>query len=103
MKIFTIIDYALKTKQGYEAPDELMGETSFAFIEGFFILSFVILGILSLSLLFIAFFYNSYLALFFGFLFIMVLSVDIWIFKKVKKFVMSTSKKVVDEIKKMAK
>ena len=36
--IFKYIGYAFKAKQGINAPDELLADTSFGLVEGFFIL-----------------------------------------------------------------
>ena len=94
--IIKYIDFAFKAKQGYSAPDELLSETSFSFIESFFISSFIILGIIAGGLGILAFSQGSNFALFFAILFLLVLVFDVWVFIKIKKIFKKLSKKVVD-------
>ena len=96
LNIFKIIGYAFKAKQGADNPSELVSETSFAFIEGFFIISFIILGISTAGLGFLAFYYGSNIILIFSLLFLLALSFDIWVFIKIKKIFNKISKKVVN-------
>jgi uncharacterized protein YacL len=69
---------------------------SFGPIEAVFIISFVILGLITLGLGFLAFYYVSNIAFIFFMLFLLVLSVDIFIFIKVRNFFKKISKKAVD-------
>ena len=94
--IFTIIDYSLKAKQGYQEPEELISETSFGLIESFFIISFIILGLITGGLGFLVFYYGSIIVFILALLFGITLSFDIWIYIKVKSFFKKMSKKVVD-------
>lgn len=95
MNIFKIIDLSLKAKQGIEHPDELLAESSFAFIETIFIVAALVLAVLTLGLGFAAFYYSSYILLFFSILFLFSLSFDIWLYLVVKRFIEKISKKIV--------
>jgi len=96
MNIFKYIGYALKTRQGIHHTDEFVSDISFGAIEAFFIGSFVILGIITLGLGFVAFYYANTVALVLAILFLLVLSLDIFIFIKVRNFFKRISKKAVD-------
>lgn len=93
------IDYAMKAKQGYEEPDGFLAETAFAPIEGFFILSFIILGVLSGGSLFVGFFYQFLFFRVIGIIFLMILVGDIFLFITVKRIINRFSKKVVNKVK----
>lgn len=99
-KIFTYIDYVLKTKQGIEKPEELLSETGFGFVEIYFYLSFVFFGVLVCGLGALSYFYNSLVAGIFAGLFLLVLVFDIWLFIKIRSFVERASKKIVEISKK---
>lgn len=99
LNIFKYITYAFKTKKGIEHTDEFIKDVSFGPIEAFFILSFIILGILGFGLGFLAFYYDSGLALFFAIMFLSTLSFDVWIFIKVKKFFTKMSKNMFNYTK----
>jgi len=93
--MFKFIYYALLAKRAKENPEELLADFSFGPIEGFFIISFVILGIISLGLGFLAFSYGSKITLFFAILFLAILSIDIYIFLKVKRFFLNLTQQAV--------
>ncbi len=95
MNIIKYISYAFKTKKGIQHTDELMTDISFGPVESFFILSFIFLGIITAGLGFTAFYFSSKIILFFAIMFLFVLSLDIWIFIKIKKFFISVNKKIV--------
>lgn len=97
--IFKYIDYAMKAKQGYSAPDELLADTSFGVVEGFFILSFIILGLLAGGSLFVGFSYGYVFFKVFGIILTLVLIVDIVIFRMVKRFIGTISKQVTNAAK----
>lgn len=103
LNIFKYTNYALKAKKGINHSDEFIQDVSFSPIESFFILSFIILGLITLGLGFLAFYYTSNIALFFAILFLTVLSVDIWVFIKVKKFFARMSANIVNYSKKKYK
>lgn len=94
--LFKYINYAFRTKKAIDQTDEFLSDASFAPLEGVFIISFMILGIITLGLGFLAFFYLSKLALFFAIIFLLILSIDIFIFIKVKKALNKLSRKFVD-------
>ncbi|MCD5389919.1 MAG: hypothetical protein LR005_00805 [Candidatus Pacebacteria bacterium] len=96
LNIFKYINYALKTKKGIHHTDELVTDVSFGPLEAIFIISFIILGFLVLGLGFLAFYYVSNIAFFFALMFFVALSIDIWIFIKVKKFFAKMSEKFVN-------
>lgn len=98
-KLFTYIDYARKAKQGYRAPDELIADTSFGIIEGYFLISFIILGILSGGFIFIGFYYGYLFFKIFGILFLLTLIIDIVIFRFVKKIVTNLSRNITSQVK----
>lgn len=101
--LFKYIDYGLKAKQGYEAPDELLAETSFAPIEGLFIISFIVLGLVSGASLFAGFLYGYTFLKIFGFLFLGLLILDIMIFRWVKNLVEGISKKITSTLQQKIK
>jgi len=94
--IFKYIGYALKAKQGITKPDEFIADTSFGLIEGVFIISFIILGILSLGLLFLGFYYNIVGLIIFGVVLSLILGVDVAIYLKVKQYIRRVSKNITD-------
>ncbi len=96
LKVFTIIDYVLKAKQGVEKPEELLADTSFSFLEFFFYVSFALLGLFTAALWFFTFFKESAILGFFATLFSLALAFDIFLFIKIKKFFARMSKKIVD-------
>lgn len=96
--IFKYIDYALKAKQGYEAPDELIADTAFGPIEGIFFLSFIVLFLLSGGGLFVGFYYSLLFFKIIGFLLLAILIFDIMIFRFIKGLVGQISKKVTTEV-----
>lgn len=98
LNIFKYIDYVMKAKQGVNAPNELLADTSFGLIEGFFIISFIALGILSGGSLFIGFSYGYLFFKIFGFILLIILFFDILIFRFLKKTVSSISKKVTHSV-----
>ncbi len=98
LNIFKYMDYAMKAKQGYNAPDELLAETSFGLIEGFFITSFIVLGLISGGLLYAGFSLGYLLLKIFGFLFLAVLIIDISIYRIVKRAVKNISRKVTKKV-----
>jgi hypothetical protein len=100
INIFKLIGYGMKAKQGYSEPDDLLADSSFGIVEGFFILSFVILGLISGILLYFGFSYGYSLMTFFGFLFLLMLFVDIAIYRIIKKAVQRISTKVTNTVKK---
>jgi hypothetical protein len=87
----------MKAKQGYTAPDELIADTSFGIIEGFFILSFIILGILAGGSLFVGFSYGYVFFKIFGFILTIILIIDISVYRTVKRFVTKISKQVTSK------
>lgn len=89
----------MKAKQGYEAPDELIAETAFGPIEGFFILSFIIIGILTGGSLFVGFYYSLLFFKIIGFLFLGILIVDIIIFNFVKNIFTKISQNVTKSVR----
>lgn len=97
--IFKYIDYALRAKQGYEAPEELIADTAFGPVEGMFILSFVILFLFSGGSLFVGFYYSLLFFKIIGFLLVAILIADILLFRFLKGLVNKISKKVTHEIK----
>lgn len=96
--IFKYIDYAMKAKQGYEAPNELLAETTFAPIEWFFILSFIILGLLSGGSLFVGFYFGYLFFKIIGFILLFILCIDIIIFRFIKKTIENISQKVTSTV-----
>lgn len=100
MGFFTIIDYALKGKQAYEAPEDLLSETAFGFIELYFILSFIVLFLLGGGLMTLGIIYSSWVLGVFGFLFLSALGISIFIYIKVQNFFSKMSKKIITETKK---
>lgn len=99
MNIFTLIDYGMKAKQGYDTPDEFIAETSFAFVESFFTTSFIILSIISGALLFFGFKFGYNLMILFGVLFLIILIVDIMIYRFTKKTLQNISTQVTSKVK----
>jgi len=99
MNILKIIDYGLKARQGYNAPDELLAETSFGFVEGFFIISFIILGLVSGGLLFFGFRLGYSLMVVFGVLFLFILVVDIILYRFLKSTIQKISTNVTNTVK----
>ncbi len=95
-KIFTLIDYALKAKQGMEKPEDLLAETSFAFLEIYFYVSFAFLGLFTFCLWCFVIYFLSVIGGVFATLFSLALAFDIFIFIKVKRFFERMSKKIVD-------
>ncbi len=96
---FKYIDYALKARQGYNAPDELLADTSFGFIEGFFVISFIALGVLSGGSLFVGFHYGYLFFKIFGFILLVILVFDIILFRFLKKITEKLSKQITDTVK----
>jgi Flp pilus assembly protein TadB len=94
MNIFRVINYGMKAKQGYNAPDEVIADTSFSFIEGFFIVSFIILGILSSGLLYFGIALGYNLMVIAGILFLIILIVDILVYRFIKKIIQNISTKI---------
>ncbi len=94
--IIKIIDYSFKAKKGINNTSELATDISFGPLEGLFIISFILFGIIVLGLGFVAFHFISNIALFFAILFLAVLVFDIWLFVNVKLFFKKLSKNVVD-------
>ena len=92
MNIFKYIGYAFQAKKGISHTDEFVQDVSFGPFETVFIISFVILGIITLGLGFLAFYYVNNIAFIFFMLFLLVLSVDIFIFIKVRNFFKKISK-----------
>lgn len=90
----------MKAKQGYEAPDELLAETSFGPIEGFFISSFVILFLLLGGSFFIGFYYSLLFFKIIGFVLLLILVFDIFLFITIKKIFIRLSKKITTRVKK---
>ena len=95
--IFKYIGYAFKAKQGINAPDELLADTSFGLVEGFFILSFIVLGIIGGGSVFIGLTYGYLFFKVFGIILLLILCVDIAIYRKIKKFVGRISRKVTSQ------
>ena len=94
MSIFKYIGYALHAKRGIERPDEFIADISFAPLETFFIVSFIILGLITLGLGFLAFLYASNILLIFALLFLTVLSIDIFFYIKIRRAFIGMGKKV---------
>jgi len=99
LNIFKIIDYGIKGKEGYNAPDELIADTSFGLIEGFFIISFFVLGIVSGALLYFGISFGYNLMVVFGVLFLIILIIDIAIYQFIKKIVQNISTKVTNGVR----
>lgn len=99
LNIFKYIGYALSSKKGINKPEELVADTSFGLIEGFFILSFVILGLLGIGSLFLGFNYGYIFFKIFGIIMIIILFIDIIIFRAVKKFVGKLSTHVTKKVR----
>lgn len=89
----------MKAKQGVNAPDELLADTSFGLIEGFFIISFIVLGVLTGGSLFLGFYYGYIFFKIFGFILLAVLVIDISIYRVVKRAVSSLSSKITNTVK----
>ena len=94
MSIFKYIGYAFHAKRGIEHPDEFIADISFAPLETFFIVSFIILGLITLGLGFLAFWYVSNALLVFALLFLLVLSVDIFLYVKIRRAFIRMGKQV---------
>ncbi len=97
--IFKYIGYAFMAKQGMNAPEELLADTSFGLIEGFFIISFIILGLLTGISLFVGFSYGYLFFKIFGIILLVILAIDIFVYRKIKKFVTKISTKVTNKVK----
>ncbi|MFT6829603.1 MAG: hypothetical protein ACJAV6_000434 [Candidatus Paceibacteria bacterium] len=97
--IFKYIGYALTAKKGFNKPEELVADTSFGLVEGFFIISFIILGLLGGGALFLGFSYGYLFFKIFGIILIIILCIDIMIFRAVKSFIESISTKVTHSVK----
>jgi hypothetical protein len=98
MNIFKVIDYTMKTKQGIEHPDELMSELSFGFIEGYFITSFIILGLLTGASFWFGFISDVIFFKITFWFFLLLLIASIGIFIILKRLVGKISKKVSDTV-----
>lgn len=96
--ILKYIDYAMKVKQGYEAPNELIAETTFAPIESFFVISFIVLGLLSGGSLFVGFYFGYLFFKIIGFILLFILLINIIIFRFIKKTIENISQKVTNNI-----
>ncbi|MCI5050911.1 MAG: hypothetical protein MRY57_01225 [Candidatus Pacebacteria bacterium] len=99
LTLFKYIDYALKAKQGYEAPDELLADTSFGFIEGMFIMSFLILGLLGVLGIGFGIYFDLTFLVVIGIIFIIFLIIDIKIFLFLKRKVGDLSKKITENVR----
>lgn len=95
-KIFKYIGYAFQAKRGLENPGELVSDISFGPVQLFFILSFIALGLITVLVGFLGIHFDSIIFLILSFLFLMVLIIDIWIYRRVKRFFTSLGKRVVD-------
>lgn len=99
LNIFKYINYARKARQGYNKPEELIAETSFAPVEGIFILSFIALGIISGISLYVGFYYSYFFFKFIGIVFLLFLIGDIIIYSFVKRVVSSISSKLTNRVR----
>ena len=97
--IVKYIGYAFKAKQGMNAPQDLLADTSFGLVEGFFILSFIALGIVGIGSVFVGFNYGYGFFKVFGIIMLLILILDIIIYRKVKKFIQKMSNQVTDNVK----
>lgn len=102
-KLFKYITYFLSAKKLYEKPDEVLGEVPIAYIQGFFITSFIIIGLVMAALLGFGFSFDILLLKIFGFVFLAILIVDIIIYtivvRKIKQLVEKISHRTKDYIK----
>ncbi|MCA9353165.1 hypothetical protein KC901_03200 [Patescibacteria group bacterium] len=98
-QIFKYIGYALKVKQGVHAPEELLADTSFSIVEGFFVTSFVVFGTLAGGSLFLGFYYGYLFFKIVGILLSFILIVDIMMFRSVKRFVRNISAEMTHRVK----
>lgn len=96
-KLVKYITYFLSAKKLYENPDEVIGEVPIAYIQGLFVTSMTIIGLMVLALLGFGFYFNIFLLKIFGFLFLIILVVEVIIYsiiiKRVKKFIAHVNQK----------
>ncbi len=100
IKIFKYIRYFFQAKKGMNKPDELMTDLSFGIVEGFFVMSLLILGLLAGLAGFLGFYYDSGLLKFFMVLFVLVFIGDLVLLRVLKRGVGRIMKNMTSEVHK---
>ena len=98
LTLFKYIDYAFKAKQGYKAPHELLADTSFGFLEIYFIIGFFTSIILGGGLLTLGIVYNLIFLKIIGIIFLVVFVINIIFYCIVKGFVKKISRQSIQTV-----
>lgn len=94
--MFKYIKYFFDARSAYEKPDEFLADTSFGIVQGFFILSFIVLGLLGGGFIAAGIHYDQGFMRFIGILLVSILALDIFVFIRVKKNISRIAKRTVD-------
>jgi len=97
--LLNIINYAKKARSGYSNPEELMAETSFGVIEGFFITGLIITGLLMVGLLFTGFYFDITFLKIIGFLFSALFFGIIMLYRFIKKVIKKATNTISQKVR----